>query len=248
MRALLTRPIEDVGALVAALAERGIGALLEPMMEIRFFSRPPPDLEGVQAILATSANGVRALARLSPVREVPLMAVGDATAAAARALAFPDVASAAGSVGDLVALVCRRLAPQSGRLLHVAGSALAGDLKKALEARGFVVEREELYEARAASALSRAAIAAFASGTLDLAFFFSPRTAAIFASLAEAAGLASRLRRVRAFSLSAAADAPLARLDWGERYIARKPNLLALLERLDNVLGDRVPEGRGKGR
>ena len=38
-------------------------------------------LDGVQAILATSANGVRALARRTPRRDLPLFAVGPQTAA-----------------------------------------------------------------------------------------------------------------------------------------------------------------------
>jgi uroporphyrinogen-III synthase len=236
MKALVTRPIEDAGGLLAALAERGIGALLEPMIEIRFSSGPAPDLEGVQAILATSANGVRALARLSPMRKVPLLAVGDATAQAARALGFANVASAAGARSDLLALACRRLEPQSGRLVHVAGNAFAGDLKGELEARGFAVDRVELYEARLSSSLSREAALALASGGLDFAFFFSPRTASAFAGLAEAAGVDTHLRAIRAFSLSPATDAALVRLAWRERCVAARPNLLALLEALDIVL------------
>lgn len=240
MKALVTRPLEDAGGLLAALAERGIDALVEPMMEVRFSSGPSPDFEGVQAILATSANGVRALARLSPVREVPLLAVGDATAEAARALGFSDVASAAGAQSDLLALASDHLNAQSGRLLHVAGSVVAGDLKGELEARGFVVERLAVYEARLAAALSRETVSALASGALDFAFFFSPRTASAFTGLAEAAGVASHLRRIRAFSLSPATDRGLARLAWSERLVAAKPNMLALLEALDIVLKGQV--------
>ena len=236
MKALLTRPLEDSGSLVSALAERGIGALLEPLIAIRFLSLPAPDVGGAQAILATSANGVRALARLTAVREVRLLAVGDATAEAARALGFPRVESAAGNVGDLVALACRLLQPQAGRLVHVAGSAVAGDLKGELEACGFAVERVVLYEARPSSSLSREARLALVSRAIDFAFFFSPRTAATFIGLAEKAGVASDLETIRAFSLSAATDAALARLGWRDRRVAASPNLLALLDALDIVL------------
>jgi uroporphyrinogen-III synthase len=239
MQALVTRPIEDAGRLLSALAERGIGALLEPLIEIRFLPAPAPDLVGVQAILATSANGVRALARLSEVRAVPLVAVGDATAEAARALGFTDVASAGGALWELVEFACRRLQPQSGRLVHAAGSVLAGDLKGELEARGFAVERVKLYEARLAPALSARAVEALASDAIDLAIFFSPRTASTFANLTARAAVASHCAVIRALSLSPATDAALAVLAWRDRLVAARPTLLALLDALDILLGAR---------
>ncbi len=117
-----------------------------------------------------------------------LFAVGEATAARARAEGFADVHSAGGAVGDLVALVSERLRPEAGRLLHVAGSLVAGDLAGELRARGFTVERAVLYEARPVGALTAATVRSLAAGIVDFALFFSPRTAAIFARLADQAG------------------------------------------------------------
>jgi len=57
MRALVTRPWEESKALAAALAMRGIEALIEPLMEVHFLAPPALDLRGVQALLCTSANG-----------------------------------------------------------------------------------------------------------------------------------------------------------------------------------------------
>src|SRR5579885_3249920 len=91
LRALVTRPRAEAVELAAALERRGIAALIEPLIEIRFADLPPPDLAGVRAILCTSANGVRALARLTPARGLPLFAVGDATAARAREAGFAAV-------------------------------------------------------------------------------------------------------------------------------------------------------------
>ena len=122
LRALVTRPREDAECLVAALATRGVEALVEPLMEIHYQVPDPLDLGGVQAILSTSANGVRALARASRERRVPLLAVGDATAARARAEGFDHVESAGGDARDLARLVAARLRPLDGPLLHVAGN------------------------------------------------------------------------------------------------------------------------------
>jgi uroporphyrinogen-III synthase len=182
---------------------------------------------------------VRAFARLSPERAVTLFAVGDATAARARAEGFTDVYSAGGAIGDLVALICGRLRPDAGRLLHVAGSVAAGDLAGELRARGFTVDRAVLYEARPVAALTAATARLLADGLVDFALFFSPRTAAVFARLAEQAGIADAMRWVTAISISAAADAALDRLRFRERFVADRPDQPALLTALDRLVEER---------
>jgi uroporphyrinogen-III synthase len=241
LRALVTRPREEAGSLTAALASRAIEALVEPLIEIHYQGpgQGPEalDLGGVQAILCTSANGVRALARASGERGVPLLAVGDATAARARAEGFGTVESAGGDIGDLARLAGGLLCPQNGPLLHVAGNVVAGDLVGLLRTQGFSVERRVLYEARAAAVLSSAAVDSLRAGAIAFALFFSPRTAAIFVRLARVAGVEECCARVTAVSISGAADAALAGLPWHVRRIAERPNQPALLDALDQVLG-----------
>lgn len=237
--ALVTRPRADAKSLAEALAARGIEAIVEPLLEIHYRDAPAPDLVGVQAILCTSANGVRALARLTDERRVPLFAVGDASAARAREAGFARVESAGGSLDDLVRLARDRLHPAEGRLLHVAGSDVAGDLAGALRADGFAVDRVVLYEARPVAGLSAACVRALTTGTIDFALFFSPRTALIFTRLAERAGLAEAVGSLAAISISEGADAGLGALSFRERHIAERPDQPALLAALDRVLADR---------
>lgn len=237
MRALVTRPREDAESLVAALATRGVETLVEPLMEIDYQATEALNLRGVQAVLCTSANGVRAVARVSGERRVPLLAVGDATAARARAEGFDHVESAGGDVGDLARLAAARLRPQDGPLLHVVGNVVAGDLVGLLRAQGFAAESRVLYEARAAAALSPAAVDSLRAGAIAFALFFSPRTAAIFARLATVAEVDECCAKVTAVSISGAADAVLAGLRWRDRRIAERPNQSALLDALDKVLG-----------
>jgi uroporphyrinogen-III synthase len=239
MRALVTRPREESEALAAALAMRSIEALIEPLMEVHFLAPPALDLQRVQAILCTSANGVRALARATVERLVPLFAVGDATAARARAEGFTAVESAGGNVDDLVRLVAGRVRPQEGQLLHVAGNVVAGDLAGALRTQGFTVTRSVLYEARPVEKLSPMTVGALSSGTIDLALFFSPRTAAVFARLVDRTGAADSCGKMTAISISPAADAALTELPWLDRVVAERPDQPALLEALDRVLGNR---------
>jgi uroporphyrinogen-III synthase len=239
LRALVTRPRAEAADLAAALAARGIAPIIEPLLDIRYRGEPAPDLAGVQAVLCTSANGVRALARLSPERAVALLTVGEGSAARARAEGFSRVASAGGNVEDLVRLACERLRPDAGRLLHVAGSVAAGDLAGALRRRGFAVERAVLYEAAPATAFSAMTARALATGTVDFALFFSPRTAAVFAALVARTGLGEAMRFVIAVSVSAAADAALDLLQLRARHIAERPDQAHLLAALDGLLAQR---------
>ena len=239
LQALVTRPREEAEALAAALAKRGVEAVIEPLMQIHFHADEPVDLTNVQAVLCTSANGVRALARASGERHVPLFAVGDATAAQARIAGFSMVKSAAGNADDLVRLAAQRLDPQQGRLLHVAANVVAGSLAAALSKRGFAVERRVLYEARPLTQLSPPTVRGLRNGTIDFAMFFSPRTAAVFVTLAAMAGVAECCGTIAALSISPAADAALAVIEWRDRRVAERPNQSALLSLLDHVLGER---------
>src|SRR6185312_4597769 len=181
MRALITRPRTEAETLAAELARRDIEPHVEPLIEIVARDAVLPDLADVQAFLCTSANGVRALARATQERETALFAVGDATARTARAAGFVSVQSAGGDVDDLARLVRDRLRPELGRLLHAAGSDVAGDLLGRLAEADFQVERALLYEARPATALTPETARLIARGEIALALFFSPRSAAIFA-------------------------------------------------------------------
>lgn len=246
MKAIVTRPREDAAALVSALAQRGVDALLAPMLTIR----AAPDaarllaerLAGAQAVLFTSANGVRAFAAASPRRELPVLAVGDASAAAARMAGFRTVASAGGDVADLVELVTAHLSPQGGALLHAAGATLAGDLAGALAAHGFTVHRATLYEAIPAAALAPEVAAAMRRGEADLALFFSPRTATTFVRLAAAAGVGTACRAIVAVALSPAVAAALAALSWRAVRIASRPGQDDLLAALDALLAERAAQ------
>jgi uroporphyrinogen-III synthase len=237
VRALVTRPREDAQPLVEALAARGVAALIEPMMEI-LYRDAAVDLTCIRAVLCTSANGVRALARNTDERAVAFYAVGEATAACARAAGFAAVESAAGNAADLARLVSDRLPPQGRPLLHVCGAELAGDLAGALADRGFVVERRVLYEARPVPALSDTAATALAAGDIDAALFFSPRTAAIFTHLVEAAGLDRVCAGIAVVSISPATDAALGAMPWRWRRVAERPDQVGLLASLDGLLAE----------
>lgn len=233
MRALVTRPNEDAEPLAAALRRRGIEPLVEPLLSVVRVPGAAVTLDGVQAILVTSRNGVRALAEATGVRDVPVFAVGEATAELARARGFGTVESAGGDARALAALVAGRLDPAGGPLVHAAGHAVAGDLGGWLAARGFEVRRAVLYETVRAAMLSAEARDALAAGCLGLALFFSPRTAETFVMLVRDAGLGESCRAVSGICLSPAVARELEGLSWRALSIAERPDTESMLAAVD---------------
>lgn len=234
--ALVTRPREDSEGVAAELRARGLDVMVEPLLDIRAVDGVTVDTSGIQGILATSANGVRALARVLPDRTLPVWAVGDASARVARELGYQRVDSAGGDVDTLAALVARRCDPGHGAFLHAAGTVVAGDLSGRLAEGGFAVRRLVLYEAVTAGSVSTELAAALRGGGLDMALFFSPRTAATFARLVMAAGLGETCARVTAYALSEAVARELAPLPWRNVRRAAAPTQAALLAALDQDL------------
>ncbi len=229
MRLLITRPRDDGERLAEILRGKGIEPLLEPLFRIDRMVGPTLDLDGVQALLVTSANGARAFAARDDRRTLPVYAVGDASARAAAEVGFADVESASGDVEALARLVRRRLDPARGAVFHAAGTRMAGDLAGMVEEAGFTYRRAVLYEAHAAEEFSTATVQALKAGTVDGALFFSPRTAACFVDLVGKGGLAGACERIIAFCLSPAVAAMANALTWRETCVAARPDQAALL-------------------
>src|SRR5476651_206918 len=241
MRVLITRPEREATALATALVQRGHAAVIAPLFTLQIL-HPPPDfsaaLAASQAVLLTSANGARALAEASDQRSKPVFAVGDTTAATAEGLGFTSVVSASGDAAALGTLVREKLDPAKGPLIHISGIDVAGDLSP----EGFDVRRFALYEAREAESLPASAEAALQARALDAATFFSPRASAVFARLADKAGLGDACRAVTAVAISSAAAEPLKHLPFQSVRIAARPTRQAMLDEID-----RLPEAVVKG-
>lgn len=240
MKALVTRPAEDAATVAAELRARGIESILAPMLRIEpeaaAAARLGGALAGVQAVLFTSANGVRAFAHASNRFDLPAYCVGEASAAAARIAGFRTVASADGDVTDLTVMVASRLAPGNGAVLHAAGHDTAGNLGVDLATRGFSVRRVELYRAVAADTFAADVAAALRRDEISLALFFSPRTVETFVRLTRAVGLTEHCKKMTAVCLSRNVAAALDGQPWRAVATARAPTLAALLAALDEIL------------
>jgi len=232
MRVLVTRPLDDAEDTAALLRAHGHAALVAPLLSVRYHDGQPLHLDGVQAILATSANGVRAFARCTSRRDFPVFAVGSQTAEAARAAGFTDIRNADGD-GDALAAAARGWAdPAGGALLHAAGAEAEGRLAAQLRAAGFTVRTEILYDVPAASAFPEPVRAALAAGEIDAVLLYSARSAQAFAACIAAAGLQPACGRLIVCCISEAAAKPLVGLNFKAIRIAVRPNQTALLDGL----------------
>jgi len=232
MRILITRPADDARELSQKLATMGHEAVIAPLLKILYADGPQISLDGVQAILATSANGVRAIARRTTQRDVPLFAVGPQTEAEARSYGFQHVRNAEGDALALARATISWATPENGALLHAAGAEAPKLLAMELEKHGFTVRREVLYEARIAGGLPEIAIEALHSDVLDAVMHFSPRVATAFADCVREANLASHCKRLICLCISDATAKALSPLHFREIRVAGRPNQQALLELL----------------
>jgi uroporphyrinogen-III synthase len=204
------------------------------MLAISFVEHAVVDLRGVQGVMFTSANGARAYAAATDARALPVYAVGDRTADAARTSGFTTVHSAKGDVNSLAALVRAKTRPDDGALVHPAGSAVAGDLAGMLGAVGYEVRRVVLYEARTATSLSVEASTALRAGGVDMILFYSPRSAATFVRLA--VGLESSCAAVDVLCLSQAVATAVQKITWRDVIVAQTPTQADVLAALDERL------------
>ena len=230
MRILVTRPLEDGQEIAARLAEHGHAALLAPLLTPRFEDGPELDLEGVEAVLATSANGIRALVRRTGRRDLSIFAVGPQTTEEAQRSGFTEVRNADGDAKAL-AEAATRWAAHKGVLLHVCGHDAPGTLAENLGLRGFKVQRCALYGIEPATRLPDDARKALQEKALDAAMFFSPRSARIFGVLAD--GLPTE--NLTAMCISPATAQALTHISFAQVAVAARPNQAAMLALADQV-------------
>ena len=212
MRVLVLRPEPGASATVERARALGLDAVAVPLFEIEPVDWEAPDGDAFDGLLLTSANAVDRVAE--QLRALPVYAVGEATAAAARSAGLTVRAVGDSGVDALLASIEPHL-----RLLHLCGE----DRRPPVDARQRItpipvyrakaVERPDLSAARGAVAL-----------------IHSPRASRRFAQLVPARGSTA----IAAISPAAAeAVGP----GWSAVESASEPKdeaLLALAARLCN--------------
>ena len=231
MRIAITRPAEDAAPLKRKLEALRHMVLTAPLMEI------VPRLNAVipdrpwQALAATSANGIRALANPERFAKIPTLTVGPQSLKAALSAGLPAEAHG-GDVNGLATYISTKLDPTAGPVLYLSGAETAGDLEAQLKNAGFDCTRVILYDAVPADTLGDLA-AALRNRTVDAVLLYSPRTARIWMKLVkqEQLGADAAIPAYLCLSRNVAAVLPES---W-DIHVAETPDehaILALLEQL----------------
>ena len=228
---LITRPEPGASETAARLEAMGLTPIIAPALLVEPVQLASRGLGRIAATLLTSSN---AIAGCPPqCVELPAFAVGDATAARARAAGFTNVRSAGGDAVALADLVVATLRYDAGSLLLPTGHSLGADLARDLRSRGFRVVRRTVYRIGRPAALPAVIPRHLLRRDARGALFFSAETARHFVNLIQSAGLDDAVNSVAAISISERAGVALRALPWRRISVASRPNqdaMLALLQ------------------
>lgn len=222
---LVTRSSADAARTAEALLALGHEPVVAPLFEVRPTTEEPP-IGPFDAVVITSAKAAAALASI-PVPLPPLFAVGPRSAAAARALGWPEVREADGDAASLARLIAESL-PTGARLLHVAGRDRKDEPARSLGEAGFQVNVWCAYDAVAGECFPEAAAAALSEGRLDAVLHYSRRAAETFVRLIVNADLLRHAAAIRHCAISDDAAAPLRNAGFATVVAAPEPNEIAL--------------------
>jgi len=233
MRVAVTRPQADSERTAAALRARGHRVLVAPLLHVEPVAA---DFSGGwSGVIITSANAPGAIAghaARDKLVKLPLFAVGERSADAARAAGFANVTSADGDVHDLVRLIAARRVDAAAPLLYLAGEDRAADLIAELVAHGIAAQMAIVYRAVGVP-FPPALTAALRGGKVDAVLHFSRRSAENYVAGAGKAGVAAHAMAMRHLCLSAQIAELLVQAGASHVAIAKRPDeaaLIALLE------------------
>ncbi len=235
MRLLVTRPEPDASALAEELRALGHEPVLQPLLEFESVAFDPARLRAGDALIITSANGLRALQErgaAAAAAAMPVFCVGEQTACRLREAGFDQVKLTAESAEALSGTIAT-IAPRGARFVHVTGEHQAFDLAASLKKKGFSVQTLRVYTMRARQTFSADVAGQIREHRLDGALLMSPRTAEIFKYLCDAHNLQDDAKVLRYFCLADSVAEKLKPLGAQSISVAARPNraeLIALLE------------------
>ncbi|MCL2716092.1 MAG: uroporphyrinogen-III synthase [Alphaproteobacteria bacterium] len=245
MAILVTRAHPENEATAAALRGRGHDVWLAPVL--KFEPRPfAHDPEGPHsAVIVTSANAIRAvtprLAELDLAR-LPLFAVGETTAKAAREAGFANVIVAAGdalSLPETILARADRLPKDTHSLLYLAGVDFARDLAPELRAAGFSLTTLTTYRMIPVGHLPHRVCAGFASHAIEAVLHYSRRSAWAFLEAARAEGVEISALAIPQCCLSQNVAGVLREAGATQVGVAAAPDEMSLFTTLERALAAR---------
>lgn len=248
MHLLVTRPEADARELIDLLEADGHEVSHYPLLDIVFRKQVKLYDKRPQAVLITSANGARGLARqaqMAELSDVLAITLGPASTRAAQEAGFGNIdRTSRGDVRGTIDYVRQHLRPQDGALLYASGSKTTGDLVGELQQDGFDVAQVVLYDALPATQLPENICQFVRQGELDGVLLFSPRTAKIWLSLTNGCFSDAEMAKIKHYCLSENVAKMIDRsLDRGlgrisDTIICDKPDTSGMLQAIRTAVGE----------
>lgn len=247
MSILVTRPHSDNEATAEGLRARGHVVLFAPVLKfepVAFHDESEADYNG---IIVTSANAIRAVAPQLQNRELlqlPLFAVGEHTAAAARDAGFVRVIVAGGDAAALRDKVVQsardKVVKKKSTLLYLAGADLSRDLGGELGAEGFNVVTQTTYRMAPVKHLPREVCEGFAAHGIGAVLHYSRRSARAFLEAARDEGIEISALAIPQCCLSETVAGVLREAGASQVLVAATPDENALFDALERALRTRL--------
>lgn len=215
------------------LVAMGFSVTLAPLLRIDPLPWPVDFARNrYQAVVVTSPSGAKRLMNAPLDHALPVFAVGEATAAAARTSGFSNITVGAGDGAALARQALTALDPLAGRVLRLAGRDYHQALDAILIAAGYDLHTVLVYEALALP-LTPEAQEGLANGLFQAALFYSPRTTRLFIQQVRNLALPDRLiAGIAAYGLSPAVTDALAAMPFRLCRVPDRPDENALLAML----------------
>jgi uroporphyrinogen-III synthase len=252
MSILVTRPHPDNEATAENLRARGHVVLLAPVLKFEPVAFHDESEANYSAIIVTSANAIRAVApqlqdpglKNLGLLELPLFAVGEHTAAAARDAGFAEVIVAGGDAASLRDKVIRsardKVLKKKSTLLYLAGADLSRDLSGELGAEGFSVVMQTTYRMAPVKILPRDVCDGFAAHGIEAVLHYSRRSARAFLEAARDEGVEISALAIPQCCLSETVAAVLREAGASQVLVAASPDENALFDTLERALRTRL--------
>jgi uroporphyrinogen-III synthase len=243
MAVLVTRPHPDAEITASALHARGVKVLVAPMLRFEPVAFKDDAEARYGAVIVTSANALRGIGpHLAGGQwlKLPLFAVGEHTAAAARRAGFDNVIAADGDAARLRDCVLARVkaneVKKARAFLYLAGAEVSRDLAGELSACGLSVVTQITYKMVPVTGLPQEIGEAFAAHGIEAVLHYSRRSARAFLDAVRAAGVEISALAIPQCCISAAVASVVRDAGATQVMMAASPDENALFEALDRAL------------
>jgi uroporphyrinogen-III synthase len=232
---VITRPFEDSTEIAQEIESRGFVPLIEPVLDISDTDEMPDEPAEGLPLIFTSANAVRAFAKKTALRSMPVYTVGRNTADEARLAGYTNVESASGTAEDLTELLLSAAKTGLTEALYVRGRDVSVDLKQNLTKNGLKIAEFVAYQADPMQKLSISLLKSLDNKEIKAVMLFSVRGAKQFSDLIEQYDRTYRMKSIKVLCISNAVLESCSALPFGGVLVADKPDrygMIRLLEKL----------------